>query len=113
MTGEVEVPFEAGFASDAAVMELRAREPQASDATVTETAVKAAAPFIRSQERQQVREALQQPIHDLATHLGRGRMEIHDLDDPPAAVAARSELELASDAMQALRAALNSLEGGQ
>lgn len=71
----------------------------------------AAAPALRKQgaeqERERVKEAVAQPIHDLATHLGRGRMEIHDLDDPPAVVAAKAELKDASSAMNALRTALD------
>jgi hypothetical protein len=73
---------------------------------ISDAAVASAVPAIRNQERQRIQEALKQPIHDLATHIGRARMEIADVDDPPCVVAAASELKAVAGAMGDLRAAL-------
>ena len=77
---------------------------------IAEEALAAAAPALRQQgaeeERERLREAVTKPIYDLATHIGRACIEIEDLPDPPAVVAAADELKLVSEAMSALRLAL-------
>lgn len=77
--------------------------------------LEAAAPILHAHWLEQLKEKLGEPVHTLASAIGRARMEVEVLEDPPAVVSAARELELAADAMKQLRTVLSSIpieEGG-